>query len=266
MGRTISIRFGKDGKVSKVTGKPGSKQESESLDFGNAFMAAYPTSGSTTPTKTSGEAPRLGRFGAPDGVDADAERIQAQSCRQDVNPAEQRDHPADAGIISPAATAKRAKRRPPTEEEKSYTSLPRKRKNESHEDWALRVGEKPEKLPSRPAHSKPLGTPRYDQQMDARTWLRANGYQDLAERIDRLLAEWKEAKKRTRRDWWLVLAGSPSGKPSMTGGKPWPMLTAFRKRQGYPVHSDSIERGPHELAPSVFAQKRWGSHFKRATK
>lgn len=123
-----------------------------------------------------------------------------------------------------------------------------------------------EKLPSRPAHSKPAALPRYEQQMDARTWLRANGFQDIAERIDRLITRWKTENKTTRRDWWLVLAGSPAGKPSETGGKPWPMLTAFRKRQGYPVHSDSIERGPHELAPSVFAQKRWGAGFKRAAK
>lgn len=123
-----------------------------------------------------------------------------------------------------------------------------------------------DKLPSRPQHSKPASTPRYEQQLDARTWLRANGYQDIAERIDRLMTTWKEHDKGTRRDWWLVLAGSPSGRPSRVGGKEWPMLAAFRKRQGYPVHADAIERGPHELAPSVFAQKRWGSGFKRAVK
>lgn len=95
--------------------------------------------------------------------------------------------------------------------------------------------------------------------MDARTWLRANGYQDIAERIDRLMAKWKAANLATRRDWWLVLAGSASGTPSRVGGKPWPMLAAFRKRHGYKVHSGAIERGPHELAPPIFAQKRWGS-------
>ena len=121
-------------------------------------------------------------------------------------------------------------------------------------------------LPSRPTRSKPAGGPRYDQQLDARTWLRANGYQDIAERIDRLIDLWKTNNLATRRNWWIVLAGSPSGKPSRAGGKEWPMLTAFRKRQGYPVHADAIERGTHELAPSVFAQKRWGANFKRATK
>ena len=114
-------------------------------------------------------------------------------------------------------------------------------------------------FPSRPHHSTPSATPRYEQQMDARTWLRANGYQDIAERIDRLMAKWKAANLATRRDWWLVLAGSASGTPSRVGGKPWPMLAAFRKRHGYKVHSGAIERGPHELAPPIFAQKRWGS-------
>ena len=121
-------------------------------------------------------------------------------------------------------------------------------------------------LPSRPNFSKPLSAPRYEHQVDARTWLRSNGYQDLAERIDRLIALWKEDGKGTRRNWWLVLAGSPDGTPSVVGGKVWPMLAAFRKRQGYPVHSDAIERGPHELAPPIFAQKRWGARFKRAIK
>ena len=121
-------------------------------------------------------------------------------------------------------------------------------------------------LPSRPNRSKPAAAPRYEQHMDARTWLRANGYQDIAERIDRLIAKWKADDKGTRRNWWHVLAGTPSGEPSCVGGKPWPMLSAFRKRQGYPVHADAIERGPHELAPSVFAQKRWGSKFRRAAK
>ena len=189
MKRTISIRFNNSGtKIDKVTGKPGSKQESESLNFGEAFLKAFPT-----------------------------EKPEAGSARP-------------------------------------KTDKPRRRAGAG-------AG-----LPSRPTHSKPAGSPRYDQQMDARTWLRANGYQDIAERIDRLIAQWKADNKKTRRDWWLILAGSPRGNPSHAGGKPWPMIAAFRKRQGYPVHSDAIERSPHELAPNVFAQKRWGSGFKRAVK
>lgn len=121
-------------------------------------------------------------------------------------------------------------------------------------------------LPSRPNHSKPISAPRFGQQVDARTWLRSNGYQDIAARIDRLIAYWKKQDKGTRRNWWLVLAGSPDGFPSYVGGKEWPMLTAFRKRQGYPVHSDAIERGSHELAPPIFAQKRWGVKFRRSIK
>ena len=121
-------------------------------------------------------------------------------------------------------------------------------------------------LRSRPNHSIPAGSARYEQHTDARTWLRANGYQDIAERIDRLIAKWESDDKGTRRNWWHVLAGSPSGRPSRVGGKPWPMLSAFRKRQGYPVHDDAIERGSHELAPSVFAQKRWGKKFRRSVK
>lgn len=116
---------------------------------------------------------------------------------------------------------------------------------------------KSDSFPNRPHHSKPAGQPRYEQHMDARTWLRANGYQDLAARIDRLMAQWKAENKKTRRDWFRVLAGSKEGVPSIVGGSPWPMLSAFRRREGYPVHSDAIERGPHELAPSIFAQKRW---------
>ena len=113
------------------------------------------------------------------------------------------------------------------------------------------------KLPERPYHSKPLKSPKYDFQLDARSWLRANGYQDLAERIDRLMKRWRDEGKTTRRDWWLVLAGSKRGVPSRAGGKEWPMLSAVRRRQGYPVCGDAIERSPHELAPPIYHQRRW---------
>ena len=138
-------------------------------------------------------------------------------------------------------------------------------KDQSNEEQDPEEAES-EGLTARPRHSKPTH-PRYELGLDARIWFRANGYDDVADRIDRMIAGWKAQGKKTRRNWWLVLAGSPSGKPSVTGGRPWPMLAAIRRRQGYPVHADAIERGPHELAPPVSAQvNRWGPKFRRAVK
>ena len=44
--------------------------------------------------------------------------------------------------------------------------------------------------------------------MTGRQWLRANGYDDIADLIDEVINEWRLAGNGTRRNWWDVLAGS----------------------------------------------------------
>ncbi len=102
---------------------------------------------------------------------------------------------------------------------------------------------------------------------DCRSWLIANGYSDVEARISELLREWKLAGLGTRRDWWLVLAGTAEGKPRKVYGYTFPVLKAARRRQGFPPDVEgAVERSPHELAPSIERQERWGKGFKRVLK
>lgn len=49
--------------------------------------------------------------------------------------------------------------------------------------------------------------------MNARKWLRENGYEDIADLIDLVIAEFKASGSKERRNWWAVLAGGVNGKP-----------------------------------------------------
>lgn len=106
---------------------------------------------------------------------------------------------------------------------------------------------------------------RVDADLDCRIWLRAHGYADVANLIAGLIDEWKCAGKKTRRDWWLILAGTPEGKPRKVNGLVFPVLKAARRRQGFPPNVEgAVENSKHELAPSIQRQERWGKGFKRA--
>jgi hypothetical protein len=82
----------------------------------------------------------------------------------------------------------------------------------------------------------------------ARRWLRENGYEDIADLIDRFIAEWKAAGKHTRRNWWEILAGDRHGNPRTIEGKLFPVLRAAQLRQGLPVTPNAIWR-PEEKSP-----------------
>lgn len=106
---------------------------------------------------------------------------------------------------------------------------------------------------------------RVDADLDARTWLVAHGYQDVVALINGLMAKWKAEGKRTRKDWWVILAGTANGKPRRLSDVTFPVLKAARRRQGFPPDvPEAIENSPHELAPSIRQQSaRWGKFFKR---
>ena len=53
----------------------------------------------------------------------------------------------------------------------------------------------------------------------ARRWLRENGYEEIADLIDDFISEWKATGKRTRRNWWEILAGGSQGNPRTIYGK-----------------------------------------------
>ncbi len=107
---------------------------------------------------------------------------------------------------------------------------------------------------------------RVDTDLSCVDWLTLHGYDDVAKLIQRLTRKWKAQGKATRRDWWLILAGTPCGDSRVVDGFAFPVLKAARRRQGFPPNvPDAFERTPHELAPSIKQQAaRWGKKFKRA--
>ena len=93
--------------------------------------------------------------------------------------------------------------------------------------------------------------------MDARVWLRANGYDDVADLIDEIIAEWSASGNKTRRNWWEKLAGGSGGKPTKIGSRELPVLRAAQIRQGKPVTKNALCRNPREVPPPVEMQGRW---------
>ena len=92
---------------------------------------------------------------------------------------------------------------------------------------------------------------------DARVWLRANNYDDIANQIDSVMVAWRTAGKLTRRNWWEILAGHKDGTPRIAAGITFPVLRAARIRQGLPEIPGAICRDPNELAPPVRRSPRW---------
>lgn len=69
-------------------------------------------------------------------------------------------------------------------------------------------------------------------QQTAREWLLENGYRETYEMIDEIMEEWKRFDKKTRRNWWDVLAGDKEGNPRRVEGRVFPIYNEARKRQG----------------------------------
>jgi len=99
--------------------------------------------------------------------------------------------------------------------------------------------------------------------IDAREWLRANEHTKLAEQIDSIMARWAKSGKRTRRNWWDVLAGGPNGEPRKVAGVTFPVLAAARKRKGLPSVSHGLERRRGEVAPEPADVTRWSGTPKK---
>ena len=94
---------------------------------------------------------------------------------------------------------------------------------------------------------------------DARHWLRNNGYDDIADTIDRVLDKWVREKNHTRRNWWDILAGDSNGKPRNVAGIDFPVIRAAQKRQGRPITPNAISRNKKESVPEVWSTGRWSS-------
>lgn len=98
--------------------------------------------------------------------------------------------------------------------------------------------------------------------MNTREWLRANGYDDIADMIDEVMSEWRAAEKKTRRDWWDILSGRKNGKPCEREGREFPILRAAQIRQGKPITENAICRNPNEEIPPIVISGRWSKRDK----
>lgn len=90
-----------------------------------------------------------------------------------------------------------------------------------------------------------------------RHWLRLHGYDDIADLIDEIIAEWRGAGRATRRNWWDILSGDKEGQPREVGGRKFPVLASAQRRQGKAVTKNAIQRSRNEPLPLVPDKTRW---------
>ena len=90
-----------------------------------------------------------------------------------------------------------------------------------------------------------------------RKWLRENGYGDVADLIDDVMAEWARDGIGTRRNWWDILAGDEEGRPRTVAGREFPVLAVARERQGKAPVRGALRRRRGEKAPPVRKTNRW---------
>src|SRR5215472_2458711 len=94
---------------------------------------------------------------------------------------------------------------------------------------------------------------------DARSWLRENGYEDVADLVEKAIAQWARHGVKTRRNWWVILSGDKNGNPRKLAGTAFPVLRAAQIRQGRPVTPNSLCRNPREKPPGRWKTGRWPS-------
>ena len=93
--------------------------------------------------------------------------------------------------------------------------------------------------------------------MFVKQWLSENDYQDVAALIDEVETAWKSQGKRTRRNWWEILAGTKDGKPRVVAGRTFPILRAAQLRQGLKETPNALCRNRKEPIPPLLVPGRW---------
>ena len=96
-------------------------------------------------------------------------------------------------------------------------------------------------------------------QDNCRRWLRENSYDDIADQIDEIMADWRVRGVKTRRNWWEILAGGKGGASRTVNGFQFPVLRTAQRRLGLPVTKNAIQRNRKETFPPLQAQPRWNS-------
>ena len=100
--------------------------------------------------------------------------------------------------------------------------------------------------------------------MTVRVWLRGNGYKDITEKIDDILAEFIAKGSKERRNWADVLCGN-EGKPVTIAGRTFPILASAQVSRGLPVSLNAIQRNQDEEFPVARKTDRWLKRRQLAT-
>lgn len=95
----------------------------------------------------------------------------------------------------------------------------------------------------------------------AQTWLKENGYEDVAQIITEILLEWKKNGIKTRRNWWDYLCGDKKGNRKKVAGRELPVLRAAQIRQGVPITKSAICRNENETPPSIWENTKWNKQI-----
>lgn len=91
-----------------------------------------------------------------------------------------------------------------------------------------------------------------------RWWLMQNGYEDVAQKIEEFIKKWQKEGKKTRRNWWDILAGDKKGNPRKIEGVEMPVIKAAQIRMGVSTSKNAVKRNRKESkAPSVLPSGRW---------
>lgn len=101
---------------------------------------------------------------------------------------------------------------------------------------------------------------------DARVWLRVNGYPEIANQIDAIMAGWRKRGVKTRRNWWDILAGDREGRPRKVGSVAFPVLAAARRRKRWPPCASEIGSGQSAPKPVASPDRKSATQVGRASK
>jgi hypothetical protein len=104
-----------------------------------------------------------------------------------------------------------------------------------------------------------MATPR----ITARQWLIERGFHSEAGKIAEIEKEWRDAGKRTRRNWYEILAGDISGNPRVVAGRTFVVIAEIRARQKLECSAVAVSAGRGKRVPKPVAQNRWGGCLKK---
>lgn len=79
---------------------------------------------------------------------------------------------------------------------------------------------------------------------DVRSWLRTHGHEDVVRKIDMATERWAREGKKTRRNWWDILAGDSAGNPRQVLGVTFPVLDSVRRRKRHTLSAARVSRKP----------------------